>query len=98
MSKSYQHLSAEERAMLQIERTRGQSVRAISRILGRSPSTLSRELAKQDSTTYCARSACKRYRARRQLRTCSRSPEQQCQERQVDELQAGIEPSLAVLP
>ncbi len=32
------------------------------------------------------------------LRTCSRSPEQQCQERQVDELQAGIEPSLAVLP
>ncbi|AWK19635.1 helix-turn-helix domain-containing protein [Xanthomonas oryzae pv. oryzae] len=52
MSKSYQHLSAEERAMLQIERARGQSVRAISRILGRSPSTLSRELAKQDSTTY----------------------------------------------
>ncbi|WP_178385522.1 helix-turn-helix domain-containing protein, partial [Xanthomonas oryzae] len=51
MSKSYQHLSAEERAMLQIERGRGQSVRAISRILGRSPSTLSRELAKQDSTT-----------------------------------------------
>ncbi|WP_425528559.1 IS701 family transposase [Xanthomonas oryzae] len=32
------------------------------------------------------------------LRTCSRSPEQQCQERQMDELQAGIEPSLAVLP
>ncbi|RBE98841.1 hypothetical protein BRM91_05600 [Xanthomonas oryzae pv. oryzae] len=32
------------------------------------------------------------------LRACSRSPEQQCQERQVDELQAGIEPSLAVLP
>ncbi|WP_425526796.1 helix-turn-helix domain-containing protein, partial [Xanthomonas oryzae] len=60
MSKSYQHLSAEERAMLQIERARGQSVRAISRILVRSPSTLSRELAKQDSTTYCARSAGKR--------------------------------------
>ncbi|QQD50499.1 helix-turn-helix domain-containing protein [Xanthomonas oryzae pv. oryzae] len=38
--------------MLEIERARGQSVRAISRILGRSPSTLSRELAKQDSTTY----------------------------------------------
>ncbi|RBL22664.1 IS30 family transposase, partial [Xanthomonas oryzae pv. oryzae] len=52
MSKSYQHLSAEERAMLHIERARGQSVCAISRILGRSPSTLSRELAKQDSTTY----------------------------------------------
>ncbi|WP_340622510.1 helix-turn-helix domain-containing protein [Xanthomonas oryzae] len=67
MSKSYQHLSAEERAMLQIETGRGQSVRAISRLLGRSPSTLSRELARQDSTSYCARSAGKRYRARRQL-------------------------------
>ncbi|AUI92451.1 IS30 family transposase [Xanthomonas oryzae pv. oryzae] len=67
MSKSYQHLSAEERAMLQIETGRGQSVRAISRLLGRSPSTLSRELAKHDSTSYCARSAGKRYRARRQL-------------------------------
>ncbi|KOR38911.1 transposase, partial [Xanthomonas oryzae] len=52
MSKSYQHLSAEERAMLQIETGRGQSVRAISRLLGRSPSTLSRELARQDSTSY----------------------------------------------
>ncbi|WP_218617133.1 hypothetical protein, partial [Xanthomonas oryzae] len=28
------------------------------------------------------------------LRTCSRSPEQQCQERQVEELQAGIESPL----
>ena len=31
------------------------------------------------------------------LRTCSRSSEQQRQECQVDELQAGIEPALAVL-
>ncbi len=37
-------------------------------------------------------------RCAQMLRTCSRSPEQQCQERQMDELQAGIEPSLAVLP
>ncbi|MEJ8429188.1 hypothetical protein WKH94_04365, partial [Xanthomonas oryzae pv. oryzae] len=34
-----------------------------------------------------------RFRRCARLRTCSRSPEQQCQERQVDELQAGIEPS-----
>ena len=33
-----------------------------------------------------------------QLRTCSRSPEQQNQESQVDELQAGVEFSLAVFP
>lgn len=32
------------------------------------------------------------------LRTCSRSPEQHRQERQVDELQAGVEPSFAVFP
>lgn len=32
------------------------------------------------------------------LRTCSRSSEQQSQESQVDELQAGVELSLAVLP
>ncbi|PDM34294.1 hypothetical protein CQW50_11390 [Xanthomonas vasicola pv. vasculorum] len=32
----------------------------------------------------------------RRLRICSRSPEQQCQERKMDELQAGIESSLAV--
>ena len=32
------------------------------------------------------------------VRTCLRSPEQQSQKSQVDELQAGVEPSLAVLP
>ena len=32
------------------------------------------------------------------LRTCSKSPEQKAQECQVDELQAGVEPALAVLP
>ncbi|MFA0923020.1 helix-turn-helix domain-containing protein, partial [Xanthomonas fragariae] len=40
MSKSYLHLSAEERAVLQIETRRGQSLRSISRLLCRSPSTL----------------------------------------------------------
>ena len=32
------------------------------------------------------------------LRTCSRSPEQHRPERQVEELQAGVEPSFAVFP
>ncbi|WDM67351.1 helix-turn-helix domain-containing protein [Xanthomonas cucurbitae] len=39
MSKSYFHLSSEERAMLQIETRRGQSLRSISRLLGRSPTS-----------------------------------------------------------
>ena len=33
-----------------------------------------------------------------ELRTCSKSFEQECQKCQVDKLQAGIEPALAVLP
>nr|WP_279627092.1 helix-turn-helix domain-containing protein [Xanthomonas populi] len=59
-------LSAEARAMLQSEVRRGQSLRAISRVLGRSPSTVRRALARQHSTASCARSAGRRYRARRQ--------------------------------
>ena len=66
MSKRYFHLSAEARAVRHIEIRRGQSVRSISRLLGRTPSTLSRELARQDATTYCARAAAIRYTARRQ--------------------------------
>lgn len=66
MSKSYLHLSAEERAVLQIETRRGQSLRSISRLLCRSPSTLSRELVRQSATSYCAADAARRYKARRQ--------------------------------
>ncbi|MFC7520616.1 helix-turn-helix domain-containing protein [Xanthomonas populi] len=43
--------------MLQSEVRRGQSLRAISRVLGRSPSTVRRALARQHSTASCARSA-----------------------------------------
>ncbi|WP_155644470.1 helix-turn-helix domain-containing protein, partial [Burkholderia anthina] len=35
----YQHLSAEERAAIMIEKARNTSVRAIARLLGRSAST-----------------------------------------------------------
>jgi IS30 family transposase len=46
MKKDYSHLSAEERAVLIIEREKDASVRAIARPLGRSASTLSRDLAR----------------------------------------------------
>lgn len=66
MSKSYCHLSAEERAVIQIERSRGRSLRSISRLLGRSPSTLTRELATHAGSNYCAGTAGADYRNRRQ--------------------------------
>lgn len=42
-TKSYRHLSAEERATLSLGLAQGQSLRMIARVLGRAPSTLSRE-------------------------------------------------------
>ncbi|WP_157635974.1 helix-turn-helix domain-containing protein, partial [Burkholderia ubonensis] len=44
--KEYKHLSAEERAAIMIERAKNTSVRAIARLLGRSASTITRELAR----------------------------------------------------
>ena len=44
MSKHYKHLSKEERDRLAILKGQGQSIRAIAAQLGRSPSTVSREL------------------------------------------------------
>jgi IS30 family transposase len=46
MKKNYSHLSAEERAVIMIEHGKGSSMRAIARLLGRSTSTVSRELAR----------------------------------------------------
>ncbi|WP_080427920.1 helix-turn-helix domain-containing protein [Burkholderia ubonensis] len=46
MKKSYSHLSAEERAVIMIESGKKVSVRAIARLLGRSASTVTRELAR----------------------------------------------------
>jgi len=65
----YNHLSAEERAVIMIERQRGTSLRLIASLLGRSPSTLSRELNRNKTETdaYCATSASKAYRHRRRL-------------------------------
>lgn len=46
MKKKYRHLSAEERAVIMIESGKNTSVRAIGRLLGRSASTITRELAR----------------------------------------------------
>lgn len=47
MSNHSNHLRAEERAVVQIEIQDGKSMRSIAKRLGRSPSTLSREVARQ---------------------------------------------------
>ena len=65
MGKQYSHLSSEERAVLQVERDRGTSLRAIGRRLGRSPSTLSREVHRSGGPSYSAHQAGEGYQRRR---------------------------------
>ena len=65
MRKQYSHLSVEERAVLQVERDRGTSLRAIGRRLGRNVSTLSREVRRLDGPVYSAHAAATDYRSRR---------------------------------
>jgi IS30 family transposase len=67
MGKQYSHLSAEARAVLQIEIGNGVSMRSIARRLGRSASTMSRELYRQQEPAYIAAVAAQRYRQRRAL-------------------------------
>lgn len=43
---SYRHLSAEERATLTLGLAAGHSLRQMARVLGRDPSTVSREMAR----------------------------------------------------
>ena len=64
---TYTHLSAEERAVIMVEHQRGMSLRKIASQLGRSPSTLSREIRRNQMVTqpYCATRAGKAYRKRR---------------------------------
>ncbi|KVN68754.1 transposase, partial [Burkholderia ubonensis] len=67
--KEYKHLSAEERAAIMIERAKNTSVRAIARLLGRSASTITRELARNHTESPCsydATSAARAYRTRRE--------------------------------
>ena len=63
----YDHLGPEERAVIMLERDRGASLRQIASRLGRSPSTVSRELKRNtQSSEYCATRAGKAYQRRRE--------------------------------
>src|SRR5699024_1280109 len=75
MKTHYRHLSSEERAVIMIKVRQGKSCRAIARLLDRSPSTISRELARNSATAstpekqpsrYDASAAALAYRKRRQ--------------------------------
>ena len=46
LTRSYRHLSAEERETLSLGLARGYSLRTMARVLGRAPSTVSREHAR----------------------------------------------------
>lgn len=64
--RTYNHLSAEDRAVIMIDYQNGSSARTIADRLGRSPSTISRELRRGgDHSTYDAPSAAQAYRERR---------------------------------
>lgn len=72
MARQYEHLSAEERAVIQIERRNGSSLRAIARSLDRNVSTVSRELSRNEvevdpgrRVRYEAKTAGMAYRMRR---------------------------------
>jgi IS30 family transposase len=69
MKKNYKHLSAEERAAIMLEHRKGLSIRTIARLLGRSASTVSRELARNRDGSmagYDATRAASAYRMRRE--------------------------------
>jgi len=65
MSRMYSHLSAEERAVIMIQKQAGASLRAIGRMLGRSPATISREIRRAGGARYDAKAAAEGYRKRR---------------------------------
>lgn len=63
---NYHHLSAEERAVIMLGVSKGESLRSISQLLNRSPSTLSREVNRnRPSSHYDATVAGKNYQANR---------------------------------
>jgi len=65
MPRTYHHLTAEERGVIMAEQQRGTSNAGIARMLGRSPSTLSRELRRNGGGHYDAPASGAAYRRRR---------------------------------
>lgn len=70
----YKHLSIKERESLYLGKNQGKSIRAIAKELGRSPSTVSRELSRNKSghRPYSPSTAQRRYEKRR--KHCGRKP------------------------
>ena len=67
MRKQYNHLSIEERAVIMTELERKSSIRKISSLLARSPSTISREIKRfPDPSNYHLRIASRAASARKQ--------------------------------
>lgn len=69
---AYTHLTAEERGLIMAEHQRGSTGAAVARLLGRSRSTVTRELRRNGTAggVYVARTAAQAYRERR--RRCVR--------------------------
>ena len=77
LKQCYTHLSAEERETLSLGLTHGHSFRTMARVLGRAPSTVSRESARNTARGHpyracsaqvqAAASACQARRARKLL-------------------------------
>jgi len=65
-TRTYHHLSAEERAVIMIEHQDGTSARRIARRLGRSPATISRELRRGGASHYDAAAGGSGYHQRRE--------------------------------
>jgi len=65
MAKQYNHLSPEERAAIMLERQAGVSAAKIARKLGRSPTTISREIRRVGGVSYDATKAATRYKTAR---------------------------------
>lgn len=64
-NQTFKHLSPEERAAIMIEQQRGTSIRQMACMLGRSPSTVSRELRRSGDSPYNASAAASHYQAQR---------------------------------
>ena len=70
----YKHLTIEERESLYLKKNQGESIRSIARELGRSPSTISREITrnKHSHRPYSPSAAQRHYQANR--KKCGRQP------------------------